>query len=84
MLFRSIAGVINPATKPKYQYWTGGPPVGTYEDWVRNAHETPGTWWLHWIKWIEDQAPEKIAARVPGGDFGTLGDAPGEFVKVRA
>lgn len=79
-----IAGVINPATKPKYQYWTGGAPKGEYDDWVASAQETPGTWWLHWIKWIEEQAPEKVDARVPGGDHGTLGDAPGEFVKVRA
>jgi len=79
-----IAGVINPAAKPKYQYWTGGAPKGEYDDWVAAAKETPGTWWLHWIKWIEEQAPEKVDARAPGGDHGTLGDAPGEFVKVRA
>ena len=23
-----IAGVVNPPAKNKYQYWTGGPPVG--------------------------------------------------------
>ena len=79
-----IAGVINPAAKPKYQYWTGGPPIGSFEDWVATAKETPGTWWLHWIDWIGSQVPEKVKARKPGGRFKTLGDAPGEYVKVRA
>ena len=79
-----IAGVINPAAKPKYQYWTGGPPQGDFDAWVATAEEHPGTWWLHWIKWIEEQAPDKVDARLPGGELGTLCDAPGEFVKVRA
>ena len=79
-----IAGVINPAAKPKYQYWTGGPPVGEFDDWVQSAKETPGTWWLHWIEWITAQAPEKVKARKPGGRFKTLGDAPGTYVLVRA
>jgi len=79
-----IAGVINPADKPKYQFWTGGPPVGAFEEWVANAKETPGSWWPHWLDWIVTQAPEKVKARKPGGRFKTLGDAPGEYVKERA
>ena len=79
-----IAGVINPANKPKYQFWTGGPPVGEFEDWVAKAKETPGSWWPHWLDWIVVQAPEKVKARKPGGRFKTLGDAPGTFVLERA
>jgi len=79
-----IAGVINPANKPKYQFWTGGPPVGQFEDWVAKAKETPGSWWPHWLEWIVAQAPEKVKARKPGGKLKTLGDAPGTFVLERA
>ena len=79
-----IAGVINPANKPKYQFWTGGPPVGQFEDWVAKAKETPGSWWPHWLQWIADQAPEKVKARKPGGRFKTLGDAPGTYVLERS
>ncbi len=32
-----IAGVVNPAGKPKYQFWTGGPAQGEFEDWVAKA-----------------------------------------------
>src|SRR5690606_11242301 len=28
-----IAGVVNPPAKQKYQYWTDGPPEGSFEDW---------------------------------------------------
>jgi polyhydroxyalkanoate synthase len=79
-----IAGVINPANKPKYQYWTGGPPKGEFEDWVAKAKETPGSWWPHWLAWIVAQAPEKVKARKPGGRFKTLCDAPGTFVLERS
>jgi polyhydroxyalkanoate synthase len=80
-----IAGVINPPTKPRYQYWTGGAPVGAFEDWVAGAEETPGTWWPHWIDWIRKQSPEEAPAREPGsGKLKALCDAPGEYVKVKA
>ncbi|HUO53758.1 MAG TPA: class I poly(R)-hydroxyalkanoic acid synthase, partial [Rhodoblastus sp.] len=45
-----IAGVINPpGPKPKYQYWTGPRPSGTYEDWCAKAVEHPGSWWGDWL-----------------------------------
>ena len=41
-----IAGVVNPPSKPKYQYWTGGKPSGSsVDDWLKNATEHPGSWW---------------------------------------
>ncbi|HXW19255.1 MAG TPA: class I poly(R)-hydroxyalkanoic acid synthase [Roseiarcus sp.] len=80
-----IAGVVNPADKPKYQYWTGGPPTGEFSDWLAKAAETPGSWWSDWVRWIADQAPEMVAPRVPGGGkLKPLGDAPGEYVRAKA
>ena len=79
-----IAGVINPPEKVKYQYWTGGKPEGDFGAWVASAHETPGSWWPHWLEWTVGQAPERVKARKPGGRFKTLGDAPGAYVKVRS
>ncbi len=80
-----IAGVINPARKPKYQYWLNDKLDGTFDDWLAGASETAGTWWLDWIKWIEAQAPEKVPARAPGdGKLTPLCDAPGEYVLVKS
>jgi polyhydroxyalkanoate synthase len=81
-----IAGVINPpSAKPKYQYWTGPRPSGTFEDWVATAEEHPGSWWPDWIKWVDAQAPQKVPAREPGGGkVKILGDAPGEYVREKS
>jgi polyhydroxyalkanoate synthase len=79
-----IAGVVNPATKPKYQYWVGGTPKGSYDAWCAEAKEHPGTWWLDWIKWITE-GDTQVAPRIPGaGGRKTLGDAPGEYVRMKA
>jgi polyhydroxyalkanoate synthase len=80
-----IAGVVNPPMKPKYQYWTGGPPDGKFEDWVAKAKETPGSWWPDWLAWLTAQAPQRVPARKPGdGKLKPLCDAPGEYVRVKA
>ena len=78
-----IAGVVNPATSQKYQYWTDGKPTGAFEDWVAKAAETPGSWWSHWQRWIEGKDNRKVPARKLPGASKTLGDAPGSYVKVR-
>jgi polyhydroxyalkanoate synthase subunit PhaC len=80
-----IAGVVNPADKPKYQFWTDGPPEGEFEDWVAKAKETPGSWWTDWIQWVVAQSRTKVPARKPGGGkLKPLGDAPGDYVLVKA
>ncbi len=80
-----IAGVVNPPTKVKYQYWTGGAPTGAYEDWIAEAAEHPGSWWPHWFAWLEKQAPERVPAREPGaGKLPALEDAPGTYVLKKA
>jgi len=78
-----IAGVVNPPAAGKYQYWTGGPPVGEFEDWIASATEHPGSWWPHWQEWIEDKHAKRVSARKPGAKGSTLGDAPGTYVKTR-
>jgi polyhydroxyalkanoate synthase subunit PhaC len=80
-----IAGVVNPPGKPKYQYWTGGAPIGEFAAWVRDAIEHPGSWWPDWAAWIAEQAPAMVPAREPGrGKLKPLGEAPGDYVKVKA
>ncbi len=80
-----IAGVVNPPAKAKYQFWAGPPVGGSFADWLKAAHETKGSWWPDWFAWLASQAPEKIPARVPGeGRLPSLGDAPGEYVRVQS
>jgi len=79
-----IAGVVNPPSKQKYQYWTCEKPVTTLDDFVASAKETPGSWWPDWIGWIRALSDESVAAqgaRIPGkGALKALADAPGSYV----
>ena len=82
-----IAGVVNPPSSGKYQYWLNDAALSTLEEFVEGATETKGSWWPDWIEWIADQAPARIAAkgkRVPGskGDR-VIEDAPGRYVRSR-
>ena len=80
-----IAGVVNPPSKGKYQFWTGPEPKGSLEDWMAAAQETPGSWWPHWHDWIVAKDGAKVPARSVGGEaFGPIEDAPGSYVRVKA
>src|SRR5262249_46823929 len=80
-----IAGVINPPAAHKYQHWTNASLGETLEEWQAGAVEHPGSWWPHWDEWLKRISGEDVAARTPGdGDLPVLGDAPGEYVRVRS
>ena len=81
-----IAGVINPATKNKRSYWTGGQQGDDPEQWLASATEAPGSWWNHWIKWLAPKGGKAIAARRKLGSrkYPVIEPAPGRYVKVRA
>ncbi len=80
-----IAGVINPPSKHKYQYWTGPKPRNANLDgWLAKAKEHPGSWWPDWLAWLTKQDPREVAARaIGGGRLKPIEDAPGSYVKVR-
>ena len=80
-----IAGVINHPAAHKYQYWTNPNLKGALEDWQAFATEHPGSWWPHWDAWLRKLSGPDVPARRPGdGELQPLGDAPGEYVKVRS
>ena len=81
-----IAGVINPPSRNKYQYWTGPAPKGDrYAAWFEKAKEHPGSWWPHWQAWIEPKDDRRVPADRPGGKpFKAIEDAPGSYVRVKA
>jgi polyhydroxyalkanoate synthase len=81
-----IAGVINPPSKPKYQYWTGTEPGGTEVDkWLESAQEHPGSWWPDWLEWLKTQDATTVPARTIGtGKLKAIEDAPGSYVKVKS
>ncbi len=80
-----IAGVINPASKNKRSYWTGGKQGDDADAWLASAEVVPGSWWTHWMKWLKPQAGKPVPARTRLGNtkLKPLEPAPGRYVKVR-
>lgn len=82
-----IAGVVNPPSAGKYQYWVGDSSAPSLDDFVAGAKEHPGSWWPYWLEWLEGQdgarSPVK-GKRKPGGrNDPVIEDAPGRYVKTR-
>ncbi|HEY2750480.1 class I poly(R)-hydroxyalkanoic acid synthase [Phenylobacterium sp.] len=80
-----IAGVINAPVANKYQHWTNEDLPASLEDWQAGAKETPGSWWPHWAQWLKARSGSQVPARDPAkGTLLPLGEAPGEYVKVKS
>ena len=81
-----IAGVVNPPSLGKYQYWLNEEAT-SFDDFVEGATETKGSWWPHWIEWLRRQGDETTpakGARIPGqGALKAIEDAPGRYAKSR-
>jgi len=77
-----VAGVVNPAAKDKYGYWTNASNPESTEAWLEGAEQHDGSWWPHWQAWLAKHAGAMVPARQPGdGALEVLEDAPGSFVK---
>jgi polyhydroxyalkanoate synthase len=81
-----IAGVVNPPTSGKYQYWTNDNTRDVkLADWIKGATEHKGSWWPDWRQWLEGIDDEQVPARAVGtAAMPPIEDAPGSYVRVRA
>jgi polyhydroxyalkanoate synthase len=82
-----IAGVVNPPSANKYQYWVNEGVKDSLDAFIATAKETKGSWWPDWIDWIKEQGKTAVPAsdsRIPGqGKYKIIEDAPGRYVKTR-
>ena len=82
-----IAGVVNPPSMQKYQYWTNDGQPESLDDFIATATETKGSWWPDWLDWLSAHGDRKVpakGARIPGGGtLKALEPAPGSYVKSR-
>lgn len=80
-----IAGVINPPSAHKYQHWTNDKLPASLDEWQAGAVEAAGSWWPHWLNWLQAKSGKQVPARDPAkGPLAPLGDAPGDYVKVKS
>jgi polyhydroxyalkanoate synthase len=79
-----IAGVVNPPSAHKYQYWTSDTLPERFDDFAKMAKETKGSWWPDWVQWLAPRSGDKVKPRIPGsGKYKAIEDAPGRYVKER-
>ncbi|WP_085318208.1 class I poly(R)-hydroxyalkanoic acid synthase [Derxia lacustris] len=91
-----IAGVINPASKNKRNYWVHegvgfggkgkrGDFPATPQEWFDGATSVVGSWWPNWSTWLDQFGGGKVAAPAALGSrsYTPLEPAPGSYVKVR-
>jgi polyhydroxyalkanoate synthase subunit PhaC len=81
-----IAGVINPASRNRRNYWVNGKLRKDPDAWLGAAESRPGSWWPHWMAWLGTHAGARIAARASlgNGDYPDIEPAPGRYVKESA
>ena len=82
-----IAGVVNPASKNKRNYWTSGGKKSDVDakTWFEQSKENAGSWWPHWSAWLSEKSGRKIGARTSLGSaqFPPIEDAPGRYVREK-
>ncbi|MEO1575417.1 MAG: class I poly(R)-hydroxyalkanoic acid synthase, partial [Pseudomonadota bacterium] len=80
-----IAGVINPPSANKYNYWMNEAQPADLDEWMAGAESFDGSWWDDWDRWLKGYSGSKVAARVPGErDLPVIEDAPGSYAKARS
>jgi polyhydroxyalkanoate synthase len=81
-----IAGVVNPASRNKRNYWVNGPSAEDADHWLESAEIRPGSWWNHWSGWLAQHGGDRVPARSRLGGHGRrqLEPAPGRYVKEKS
>ncbi len=77
-----IQALVNPAGNPKGSYRTNPRTPTTAGRWLEGSTEHQGSWWEHWMAWLEPRAgalvaaPKRLGSRAhPAGE-----PAPGSYV----
>ena len=81
-----VAGVINPASMNRRNFWTNPDGAERPEDWLAKAASQPGSWWPHWVAWLgAHSGPHVPAPERPGNRrYRGIEPAPGRYVKEKS
>jgi poly[(R)-3-hydroxyalkanoate] polymerase subunit PhaC len=85
-----IAGTVNPASKNRRNYWVGRDDDAALpeqpDQWFDSAQELPGSWWLHWDRWLAGFADGEVDAPAGYGNanHSPVEPAPGRYVREKA
>jgi len=80
-----MQAILNPPGNPKAKFFKAskaGMPPREVEDWMAGAEEVAGSWWPHWMEWVQDRSgPKKPAPKALGSKkYKAMEPAPGLYV----
>jgi polyhydroxyalkanoate synthase subunit PhaC len=77
-----VQAIINPPGNPKASFHTGGELGPDPDAWLANAEKQPGSWWPHWVAWLQARSGEERPARERLGNdrHPAMEPAPGRYV----
>ena len=80
-----VQSLVSPPGNFKSRYFVNPRLGDDAEGWFKSATEHKGTWWEHWIEWIEKRSGNKHAAPATlGGErYAPIEPAPGRYVHQR-
>lgn len=80
-----VAGVINPASTRRRNYWLNPGGAKEADDWLAGAASQPGSWWPHWAAWLGDRAGPRVSAPKRAGNrrYRQIEPAPGRYVREK-
>jgi polyhydroxyalkanoate synthase subunit PhaC len=83
-----IAGTINPAGKNRRNYWLSEQAAlpERPDRWFDSAQEVPGSWWIHWDRWLSAYGDGEVDAPGAYGSerYPPIEPAPGQYVRQKA
>lgn len=80
------AGVVNPVSANKRNYWVNENIHVNADAWFENAKEIDGSWWNDYSKWLELFSGEKIKTPKNLGStkYSPIMNAPGKYILGKA
>jgi polyhydroxyalkanoate synthase len=80
-----VQSLVNPPGNPKAKYFTNARIGSDPDRWYESATEHKGTWWEHWLEWLERRSGDKQPAptRLGSARYVPIEPAPGTYVHQR-
>ena len=81
-----VQSLVCPPANFKAKYYQSSHSATDPEAWLKGATEQKGTWWDHWLGWMDKRSGDKRdgAASLGSLRFPPLEPAPGKYVMEQA
>ena len=81
-----IQSLINPPGNPRAKFMTNDGEHSNPEEFLEGAQQNKGSWWPHWMHWMNERSGAQIKAPKSFGSkkYEPMEDAPGTYVHAKA